>query len=261
MTDENNKMTSKRRPRAIVKNEMLGMTRKMNCGLYATVIDYITSKNITVRFEDGLIIYNTRKEQFMNGAIKHRKCGYDLPEENRIENRTAKYYTKSSPLIGMTKRMQCGLSATIINQTTNDRVNVRFEDNLTRYDIKVSKFLRGEIEHHHNKHDIDAMKSIAESYDKISETTNNIENNSKFTSFTNKNYDEPETKNNTNNIVPNGSSDNSESETNEDFIKIIKLLMHNSDKFTKYQNRLLLNLVIQGNIEQKWNKEKAVAYD
>ena len=42
----------------------------MNCGLYATVIEDFSSSNITVEFEDGIIIYNRSRNDFRYGEIE-----------------------------------------------------------------------------------------------------------------------------------------------------------------------------------------------
>jgi hypothetical protein len=45
----------------------------MNCGLMATVIEDYGYKNITVQFEDGVIVKNKRKDKFRLGNIGYPK--------------------------------------------------------------------------------------------------------------------------------------------------------------------------------------------
>ena len=54
-----------------VKNKYLGLTKMMNCGLSATVIEYLDCKNLTIRFEDGLIKRGVRSDHFMGGKVSH----------------------------------------------------------------------------------------------------------------------------------------------------------------------------------------------
>jgi hypothetical protein len=54
-----------------IKSKYMGMTRMMNCGLEATVIDYIDCKNMTIQFADGLIKSHVRSHHFMNGNVSH----------------------------------------------------------------------------------------------------------------------------------------------------------------------------------------------
>ena len=52
------------------KKTRTGMCTTNKAGKKMTIIEYITSKNITVQFEDGPIVYNQRYQDFKNGYIK-----------------------------------------------------------------------------------------------------------------------------------------------------------------------------------------------
>lgn len=63
-------------PENIDRNEgvgpvRVGMTLMMNCGMEATVIEDFGYKDITVRFEDGLIRHHRRRDKFIKGSIAH----------------------------------------------------------------------------------------------------------------------------------------------------------------------------------------------
>ena len=51
------------------KNKYIGLTKRMNCGLYATVIDYIDCYHLTIQFEDGTVKSNVRSDHFTNGNV------------------------------------------------------------------------------------------------------------------------------------------------------------------------------------------------
>lgn len=53
------------------KEKYMGMTRTMNCGMPATVIDYVNCRDITIQFEDGLVKSHVRADKFMNGNVVH----------------------------------------------------------------------------------------------------------------------------------------------------------------------------------------------
>lgn len=53
------------------KTDRTGETRIMNCGLKATIINYHTTENIDVQFENGTITYNKRYAEFKKGEIGH----------------------------------------------------------------------------------------------------------------------------------------------------------------------------------------------
>ena len=54
-----------------IKDNYIGMTKLMNCGLKATVLDYNGCKNLTVKFEDGVIRSGIRSDHFMDGKVAH----------------------------------------------------------------------------------------------------------------------------------------------------------------------------------------------
>ena len=58
-------------PQKRTKDKYIGLTKKMNCGLFATVIDYKDCKNVTIQFEDGVIKEGVRSDHFMNGKVRH----------------------------------------------------------------------------------------------------------------------------------------------------------------------------------------------
>ncbi len=54
------------------RNKYIGMTKVMNCGLSATVIDYQNCNNLTIQFEDGIVKHGVRADHFMEGKVLHR---------------------------------------------------------------------------------------------------------------------------------------------------------------------------------------------
>ncbi len=58
-------------PKFQAKKERIGESRKMKCGLTATIIEYFTTKNITVQFEDGTILKNKKYSRFLEGSIRN----------------------------------------------------------------------------------------------------------------------------------------------------------------------------------------------
>lgn len=58
--------------RNLQKKSYVGKTAIMNCGLKATVIEDFGCNNITVKFEDGLVKKNCRRDKFREGKIGHK---------------------------------------------------------------------------------------------------------------------------------------------------------------------------------------------
>lgn len=61
--------TENRTKRRYHERKYIGMTRKMNCGLSATVIEYKDCKNLTIQFENGIVKQGVRTDKFMEGKV------------------------------------------------------------------------------------------------------------------------------------------------------------------------------------------------
>ncbi len=57
-------------PSSNEKENRLGETRTMNCGLEATIINYNNNKDVDIKFEDGAIAEHCNYHAFKNGAIR-----------------------------------------------------------------------------------------------------------------------------------------------------------------------------------------------
>lgn len=53
-----------------IKNERIGISMMMNCGMKATIIAYRQYSDIDIQFEDGTIVKHKRYDHFKTGAIK-----------------------------------------------------------------------------------------------------------------------------------------------------------------------------------------------
>lgn len=54
----------------------IGETRVMNCGMSATIIEYVDSTNIDVKFEDGYISKHKYYKKFLDGGIHNKNIEY-----------------------------------------------------------------------------------------------------------------------------------------------------------------------------------------
>ena len=93
------------------KNNRVGETKMMKCGMKCTIVEYINAKNITVQFEDGTIIKNKTYQNFKNGNISN-------PNINGANKR-----------LGETRIMNCEMKCTIIEYFRSDNITVQFENN------------------------------------------------------------------------------------------------------------------------------------
>ena len=92
-------------------------------GENAKIIDYISSSNITVQFDDGTIVTNKNLVDFKKGNI-------GKPIENRI---------------GKVSKSNSGLNMTIIRYTSYRDIDIQFDDGTIVKHKDYGSFLRGEI--------------------------------------------------------------------------------------------------------------------
>lgn len=110
---------------------ILGVSKEMNCGLVATCIEYYDSNNITVQFEDGEIVSNRTKSDFLRGEI----VSPSLP----------KYFAnRRVDLTGVSKLMNNGMEATVIKDD-NGVLTIQFEDGYIVSNKTRSNFRNGSI--------------------------------------------------------------------------------------------------------------------
>lgn len=91
------------------RDDRIGMSMMMNCGMRATIINYRTCNDIDVQFKDGIIVKHKKFKCFQKGEIMNPNWS-----KNKRE--------------GMSLMMNCGMKATIINYRNTSDIDVQFED-------------------------------------------------------------------------------------------------------------------------------------
>lgn len=112
-----------------VKENTIGLCNVMCNGENAKIIDYISSSNITVQFDDGTIVTNKNLVDFKRGNI-------GKPIENRI---------------GKVSKSNSGLNMTIIRYTSYRDIDIQFDDGTIVKHKDYGSFLRGEIAYPQSK--------------------------------------------------------------------------------------------------------------
>ncbi len=100
----------------IERHKYIGISKQMNCGMNATIIDYINKGNITVKFDDGTVISNRSYGNFKDGKInnpniihsRHNKSNTNIvviPSKKDLENdlKELKVYSQISKKYGVCK--------------------------------------------------------------------------------------------------------------------------------------------------------------
>lgn len=148
------------------RDDRIGMSMMMNCGMRATIINYRTCNDIDVQFKDGIIVKHKKFKCFQKGEImnpnlwKNRREGMSLMMNCGMKAKIIKYENSmdidvqfedgtivkhkgfgafqkggiSNPNLlknkreGTSLKMNCGMRATIINYSNCNDINVQFED-------------------------------------------------------------------------------------------------------------------------------------
>ena len=108
----------------------LGETRMMSCGMKATIIRYENADDINICFEDGKVVEHKTYRAFKKGYIAHQNT--NVSAEARL---------------GETRKMSCGMEATIIRYENAMDIDVRFEDEAVVEHRLYREFKKGGIAH------------------------------------------------------------------------------------------------------------------
>ncbi len=162
----------------------IGKEKRMNCGISCKIISIVSKNDIDVQFEDGDIVKHTSLSKFNKGIIvtnamshnykyitgqcKLMKCGHyatviadrgahdiDVQFDNGVIsynkdranfNRGDIGLPRTSSILGMTKIMNNGLSATVIADNGWDNIDIQFENGLVVQHRRREHFKKGSIE-------------------------------------------------------------------------------------------------------------------
>ena len=106
----------------------LGETRMMSCGMKSTIIRYENADDINICFEDGKVVEHKTYRAFKKGYIAHQNT--NISAEARL---------------GETRKMSCGMEATIIRYEGATDIDVRFEDGTVVKHKTYRAFKKGSI--------------------------------------------------------------------------------------------------------------------
>lgn len=116
----------------IVRDKYIGYTNTSHNGMTYEVIDYISTKNVKVKFEDGTIV---------------QSCSYDVNHGTVPHpTYTARMYKRDCH-IGETTNACSGVKMTIIAFRTYNDIDVKFEDGVVVTHKNYGSFKKGEIKH------------------------------------------------------------------------------------------------------------------
>lgn len=104
----------------------IGETRVAKNGMKMTIINYRNANNIDIRFEDDVVVYNKKYENFKSGKISHPTIHYKVGERGVSKN---------------------GMDITIIAYRNRNDIDIKFEDNTIVCHKSYESFRNGIISH------------------------------------------------------------------------------------------------------------------
>lgn len=134
----------------------------------AKLINYCKVKDVTIEFEDGLLVDHVSYYDWYNGKLLHPSIEERILSEREEQKRLAqealarkreqaqleraqrereKKPTKKDKYIGMTRKMSCGMNATVIDYQDCYHVTIRFDDGLIKTDVRSDHFMNGKVSH------------------------------------------------------------------------------------------------------------------
>lgn len=113
------------------QNHYIGMTLVSKFGLKMTIIEYFSSRNMTVQFEDGYIVKNVKLTEFK----KRTSLGHPKADKSKmaIERAKTKY-------IGLKSLSSDGFSAEIVEYFSYNNITIKFTDGTFKKGLKVNDF-------------------------------------------------------------------------------------------------------------------------
>lgn len=117
-------------------------------GHTATITAYRSYTDIDIRFEDGTSVENINVAKWRNGTIRHPST---IEEEKRQREERLKLAmehkkpTAKDRYLGMTRKMNCGLSATVIEYKNSSSLTIQFENGVIRKDVRADHFNEGKV--------------------------------------------------------------------------------------------------------------------
>jgi hypothetical protein len=136
------------------KEKYVGQSMMQKGDRTATITGYRNYEDIDVVFEDGYKVKHISINKWKQGRIVHPDVEKIVKQDRK--EKVAKSYksSKREKYIGLTKRMKCGLRATVIDYIDCDHITIKFEDGLIKSNVRSDHFINGNVAHdNRNKKD------------------------------------------------------------------------------------------------------------
>ncbi len=117
----------------VIKDERVGQTFLLNCGLNATVVRYGSSKDVDVELETGEIV-NTRWSRLIIGEVIPKGFNSSYTQVKRAKEKWE----------GQTNIASNGMKITLVEYRSQDDIDVLFEDGYLAH-TSIQFFTKGQI--------------------------------------------------------------------------------------------------------------------
>lgn len=146
---------------SLQKDKRLGETKMMKCGKNATIIEYNCAHDMTIKFEDGVIVKHKYYTDFVRGTIKHpniptncyaiktatgeKICSWAALSGKKVKEKYKKIH------LNETNTAKNGQLMTITKYNKANDIEITFDDGTVVKNQRYEKFQRGEIVNPNNK--------------------------------------------------------------------------------------------------------------
>ena len=120
----------------LARKAHIGKTNVSYTGRDMTIVDYESNANITVQFDDGVILKKQKLDAFRTGHIQH-------PDDD--ESYQQQSSNKKNERIGLSFKQTNG-TFTIIDYITSDDMTVRFDDGTVVYGVSWNQIKNGTVQ-------------------------------------------------------------------------------------------------------------------
>ena len=134
-----------KKKRKSMKNKYVGQSMLQKGNRTATVIEYRNYDDIDVVFEDGYRVEHIKTEKWKRGLIVHPDVKKEVRKPNIEKQKQTLQQSKKNKYIGLTKRMNCGMNATVIDYIDCYHLKIQFEDGTIKSNVRSDHFATGNV--------------------------------------------------------------------------------------------------------------------
>lgn len=128
-----------------VKDKYVGQSVQQKGNRTATVVEYRNYDDMDVVFEDGYRADHVKTDKWKRGLLIHPDVKNNVRKPNVEKQKQTLQQSKKNKYIGLVKRMNCGMNATVIDYIDCYHLTIRFEDGTVKSNVRSDHFLNGNV--------------------------------------------------------------------------------------------------------------------